>query len=373
MTQTRLAPAAPCVAPNIARLVPYSPGKPVEEVERELGITGIIKLASNENSLGPSPKSIEAVQRLAGKMHVYPDAGCFALRKAVAESLEVSPECLVFGNGSDDVIHLLGITFLEPGDEVIQAHPSFVRYEAAALLNNVACHLIPLTPDWVHDLDAMADAINERTRLIFITNPNNPTGTIVTRQAFERFLERVPERALVVMDEAYYEYAAGEPDYPDSLGYVRRGENVVVLRTFSKAYGLAGYRIGFGVMRPEIAGWLERTREPFNVNLMAQSAAAAALGDTEFVKRTLAMNEAGKRALYTAFEAMGLPYAATSANFVWVDVKRECRAVFQALLHKGIIVRTGDVFGAPTHLRVTIGTESENARFLGALKEILAG
>jgi len=360
------------VAENIARLVPYRPGKPIEEVERELGITGIIKLASNENSLGPSPKAMAAMQEFAAKMHHYPDATAFTLCKALAEFLGVSEKMLVFGNGSDDIIHLLGVTFLEPGDEVIQSWPSFVRYEAAAILNKAPCHRLPLTPDWKQDLEAMAEQINPCTRLIFLCNPNNPTGTGVTRDALERFLEIVPERALVVLDEAYYEYAAAAPDYPDSLRLIEEGHNVVVLRTFSKAYGLAGLRIGYGVMRPEIAEWLHRTREPFNVSYMAQAAALAALSDTEHVERTVAMNEAGKRAFYAAFEALGLPYTPTQANFVWFDTRRDCKAVFQALLQKGVITRTGDIFGAPTHLRVTIGTEAENARFLTALREVLA-
>lgn len=243
----------------------------------------------------------------------------------------------------------------------------------AAVLNGCPCHLVPLTADWTHDLGAMADRANDNTRLIFIANPNNPTGTIVGRAALDRFLDRVPERALVVLDEAYYEYAANDPDYPNGLDYVREGRNVVVLRTFSKAYGLAGYRIGWGAMRPDIAEWLNRTREPFNVNLMAQTVAVAALGDTEHVARTVAMNEAGKQAFYATLEALDLPYTPTYGNFVWFDVRRNSKAVFQALLHKGVITRTGDIFGAPTHLRVTIGTEAENAKFLTALREILQG
>jgi histidinol-phosphate aminotransferase len=352
--------------------VPYRPGKPIEEVERELGITGIIKLASNENSLGPSPRAIQAMQQFAAKMHIYPDASAYDLRQALAAHLKVAEDTLVLGNGSDDIIHLLGVTFLEPGDEVIQAWPSFVRYEAAAILNNAPCHLLPLTPDWVHDLDAFAAQINANTRLIFLSNPNNPTGTIVEHAALERFLERVPERALVILDEAYYEYAADDPRYPDGLRYVREGYNVVVLRTFSKAYGLAGLRIGYGIMRPEIAAWLHQVREPFNVSYMAQAAARAALDDGAHVARTLAMNTQGKHDFYAAFEALGLPYTPTHANFVWVDVQQDCKAVFQALLRRGVITRTGDVFNAPTHLRITIGTEVENAKFLTALREVLS-
>lgn len=359
------------VAPHIERLTAYVPGKPIAEVERELGITGLIKLASNENPLGPSPRAQAALRNLASQMHLYPDANCHDLRDALSRHLQVSPESLVFGNGSDDVIHLLGVTLLEPGDEVIQGDPSFVRYEAAAILNDVHCHRVPLTPDWTHDLDAMAARVNDHTRLIFIANPNNPTGTILPRAALERFLARMPERVVVVIDEAYYEYAAASPDYTDALRWVREGRNVAVLRTFSKAYGLAALRIGYGVMRPGIAGWLNRSREPFNVNQIAQAAALAALDDKEFVAQSVAVNEQGKRALYAAFETLGLPYTPTYGNFIWVDVRRSGRDVCDALLHRGVIVRYSDSFGGPTHLRVSIGTPEEVNRFITTLHEVL--
>ncbi len=361
----------PFVAENITRLIPYTPGKPVSEVERELGITNILKLASNENSLGPAPRAIEAVQRMASQMHIYPDAGSHDLKQAVAAFLNVTPANLIFGNGSDDIIHLLGVTLLAPGDEIIQADPSFVRYEAAAILNNAVCHLVPLTPDYKHDLDAMAARINARTRLVFITNPNNPTSTIVERDALSRFLDAVPSHVVVVLDEAYYEYAAPFAEYPDTLPYVREGRNVVILRTFSKAYGLAGFRIGYGVMRPEIAGWLNRTREPFNVNLMAQAAGLAALEDRDHIARTVAVNEQGKREIQDACAELGLGYTPSYANFAWIDVRVNALAVYDALLHRGVIVRVSEGFRAPTHLRVTIGTPPENARFLQALRDVL--
>ena len=364
-------PAPPVVEENITRLHAYHPGKPIEEVERELGITGIIKLASNENPLGPAPAAVEAMRALAAKMHIYPDANSHLLRQAVAEKLKVSPDALVFGNGSDDVIHLLGITFLNSGDEVIQSDPSFVRYESAATLNNAKLHLVPLLPDWNHDADALIANINDRTRLIFLANPNNPTGTILGRAAVERIVNAAPERALVVLDEAYYEYAMNDADFPDALQYVRDGRNVVVLRTFSKAYGLAGLRVGFGAMRPEIAEWLNRTREPFNVNYMAQIAAVAALQDTAHITETLRVNEEGKREFYAAFAKLNLPYTPTYGNFVWFDTRRDSKTIFQALLKEGVITRTGDIFGAPTHLRVTIGTSAENAKFLTALEKVL--
>ena len=364
-------PQEVAVAENITRLVPYRPGKPIAEVERELGITGIIKLASNENALGPSPKAIEAMQQFAAKMHHYPDVASFDLRQALADHLHVSPETLVLGNGSDDIIHLLGVTFLEPGDEIIQGDPSFVRYVAAAILNNAPCHSVPLTKDWVHDTEAMAERITSQTRMVFLPNPNNPTGTTVGRTALKSLLDKLPERAIFVIDEAYYEYALDAPDYPDSLEWVREGRNVVVLRTFSKAYGLAGLRLGFGAMPLHLAEWLNRTREPFNVNLMAQAAGIAALSDTAHIARTIALNNEGKQEFYRAFKNLELEFTESWGNFVWVDVGRDCRAVFDALLHKGVITRTGDIFGAPTYLRVTIGTPEENVKFLTALREIL--
>jgi len=355
---------------RITRLVPYSPGKPIEEVKRELGLSDVVKLASNENALGPSPLAADAIREAAGRAHLYPEGSCHDLRHAVSEHLGIPGDHLIFGNGSDEIIHYLGLTYLTPGDEVIQADPSFVRYESAAILNGAPCHKVPLTADWEYDLGAMADRLSEHTRLIFIANPNNPTGTIVADGPLRHFLNCVPDRAIVVMDEAYLEFVE-RPEFPDSLALIREGRNVAALRTFSKTYGLAGIRLGYGIARPEIIAHLEQVREPFNVSLLAQAAGIAALRDTEFLQRTRAMNRAGKRQLYAAFEDLGLPFTPTEGNFVWVDVRRSCLEVFQALLRRGIIVRTGDIFGAPTHLRVTIGTESQNARFLAALKEAL--
>lgn len=357
------------VGENVTRLIPYRPGKPIEEVKRELGLTDVVKLASNENALGPAPRAMEAMREAIAHVHHYPDGSCHDLRAALAAHLGLPGDHLIFGNGSDDIIHLLGVTFLTPGDEVIQADVTFTRYEAAAILNGAGCHKVPVR-DWTHDLEAMADRFNARTRLIFIANPNNPTGTMVTAKEVRAFLRRVPERALVVFDEAYYEYVSRD-DYPDSLEYVREGRNVIVLRTFSKAYGLAGLRIGYGIAPPEIIHYLDQVREPFNVSLMAQAAGAAALEDVEHVRRTREMNAAGRKRFYEAFDAFGLAYAPTEANFVWVDVGRDSRAVFQALLQRGVIVRTGDIFGAETFLRVTIGTARETEKFLGALKEVL--
>ena len=358
------------VKENICRLKPYSPGKPIEEVEREFGITDIVKLASNENPLGPSPKAVEAMKKALEKVALYPDGSCFYLIKALANHWGVDEKELILGNGSDELIHYIGVTFLSPGDEVIQAETTFVRYESASVLNNCNCVMVPLR-DFTHDHEAMADRITDRTRLIFVANPNNPTGTSVTQKAVEKFMARLPERVIVVFDEAYKEYVES-PDFPDMYAYVRQGANVIILRTFSKIYGLAGLRIGYGIARPEIIQCLNQVREPFNVNSIAQVGALASIGDAEQVERSRRVNSEGKRYLYREFEAMRLPYAPSEANFIWVDIKRECRPVFTELLKRGVIVRTGDIFGYPTFFRVTIGTEAENQRFIRTLREVLA-
>ena len=355
---------------NICRLKPYVPGKPIEEVEREFGITDIVKLASNENPLGPSPKALDAMRRALDKVALYPDGSCFYLKQALARHWGVSEKELIVGNGSDELIHYIGVTFLSGDDQVIQADPSFVRYESAAVLNNCNCVMVPLK-DFTHDLDAMADRITDKTRLMFVANPNNPTGTAVTRKDVERFISRLPKRVIAVFDEAYYEYVES-PDYPLMYDYVKAGANVIILRTFSKIYGLAGLRVGYGIARPEIIECLDQVREPFNVNSIAQVGALASLGDAGQVERSRRVNAEGKRFLYRELEAMGLPYVPTEANFIFVDLKRDCRPVFTELLKRGVIVRTGDIFGLPSFIRVTIGTEAENRRFIETLREVLA-
>ncbi|HIE53435.1 MAG TPA: histidinol-phosphate transaminase [Armatimonadetes bacterium] len=360
---------ASLVKEHILDLKPYVPGKPIEEVKRELGLTEVLKLASNENALGPSPKAVQALQEAAATVGLYPDGSCSALKQALAAHWNLEPEQIIIGNGSDELIQFIGLTFLAPGDEVIQADPSFVRYEAAAILNQAKCLKVPLR-NFTSDLEAMAARLTPRTKLIFVANPNNPTGTMNTRDEVERLLDRVPDHVLVVLDEAYYEYV-DDPDYPDSLQYVREGRNVIVLRTFSKIYALAGLRVGYGLARPDLIGYLNQVREPFNVNSLAQVAALASLQDPEQVERARRMNREGKEQLYRAFTELGLPYVPSQANFVLVDVKRDSRQVFAALLRRGVIVRTGDIFGLPTHLRVTVGKPEENERFIAALREVL--
>lgn len=355
---------------SVQRLRPYVPGKPIEEVEREYGVRDVLKLASNENPLGPSPLAVAAIRQAATQVGLYPDTSCHALAADLAAHWGVAPEELILGNGSDEIIHYLGIAFLRPGDEVLTAHPSFVRYESAAILNEAEYIAVPLR-DFRYDLPRMAERLSPRTRLIFIANPNNPTGTIVTGAELERFLDSVPPQAVVVMDEAYYEYV-DSADYPNCWESVREGRNLVILRTFSKIYALAGLRVGYGMARPEIIRVLHQVREPFNVNLVAQAAARASLKDPEQVARSRDTNRAGKGFLTSELTAMGLEVVPTEANFLFVDLKRDCRAVFEALLRRGVVVRTGDIFGLPTHVRVTIGTPDQNERFLRELRAVLA-
>jgi histidinol-phosphate aminotransferase len=357
------------VADHIARLRPYVPGKPIEEVQRELGLTDVIKLASNENPLGPSPRALEALVAAASGVALYPEGSAPALRRAVSRATGMPEDTLVFGNGSDEVLHLLALTFLQPGDETVQGDPSFAMYEIYATQCDAVPVLVPLK-NFTHDLDAMADAVTSRTRMVFIANPNNPTGTLVRRDAVARFLDRLPHNVLVVLDEAYDEYVTG-PDKPDLRPLVLEGRNVVILHTFSKAYGLAGLRVGYGIMRPQLATLLNRVRSPFNVNLPAQAAAAAALGDSEHVTRTVALNAEGRNYFYAEFERLGLRYVPSEGNFVLVDVG-DGRRVFEALQHKGVIVRSAHGMGLPRHIRVTTGTMPQNQRFIAALKDVLA-
>lgn len=354
----------------IFNLSPYIPGKPIEEVKRELGIDDIVKLASNENPLGPSPRALEAMRAALENIGQYPEGSCYELRHALARHMQVEPDMLFFGAGADEIIHYLGVALLESGDEVIQAHPSFVQYRAAATLMDCKTHMVPLK-DWAHDLEAMLDRVNERTKMFFITNPNNPTGTVVTADAVENVMNSLPERCLLVLDEAYYEYV-DDLGYTRSIDWVKQGRGVITLRTFSKVYAMAGLRIGYGVAPSWLIDILERVRAPFNVNSVAQVGAIESLADPDQVTRSREQNHRAKQYLYAELDRMGVPYTPTQANFLWIDVQRDCGEVFTELLKRGVIVRTGDVFGSPTHIRVTTGTDEQNQRFVATLREVLA-
>lgn len=326
---------SPACRETILAIKPYVPGKPIEEVQRELGIKDVIKLASNENPLGPSPDAVRAIQEAAERVYLYPDGNCYYLKNALAEKHGVSPENIIVGNGTDEIIKMLAEAYLNPGDEIVVADPTFSEYEFAALVMAGRAVKVPCR-SFRHDLKAMAAAITPRTRLVFICNPNNPTGTIVGQMMLDNFLKEIPPSALVVLDEAYADYVTAE-HYPDSLAYVRYGRpNVIVLRTFSKIYGLAGLRVGYGVAVPEIIKNLNRVREPFNVNLVAQAAAIAALKDEAHYRKSREINIEGKQYLYEQFAAMGLTYVPTETNFIFVDVGQDSRGVFQELLKRGL-------------------------------------
>ena len=353
----------------IRRIVPYVPGKPIDEVEREYGIQGSAKLASNENPLGPSPKAIAALRDRLEELHLYPDGGCFHLRHALAGKLGVEPERLIFGNGSNELIELAVRTFLRPGDEALQSQGTFVAYGLALDAMGAAVRTVPLK-DYGYDLEGMAGALTPKTRCVFLANPNNPTGTVYRRPEWEDFLERVGPEVLVVADEAYFEYAT-DPDYPDSLEDHRADRAVLTLRTFSKVYGLAGLRIGYGIAHPELVALMNQVREPFNVNAAAQWAATAAVEDTEHLRRSLEVNRQGLAFLTEGLTALGVEWVPSQANFMLVRTGQVGR-VFEELMRRGVIVRpVGPEF--PDHVRVTVGTPDENRKFLDGLAQILDG
>jgi histidinol-phosphate aminotransferase len=353
------------VHPDIQSLSPYVPGKPIDELQRELGLTRVIKLASNENPLGPSPKAVAALAGGHDTLHRYPDGGAYRLREAIAERWKVTSDHVILGNGSDEILGMLARAFLAPGDEAVMADHTFVIYKMEVTAAHGKSVVVPLM-HWTHNLEAMAQAVTARTRLLFICNPNNPTGTMVPAEAINRLMTEVPGDVVVVFDEAYFEYVRS-PKFPDTIAYVKAGRNAIVLRTFSKIYGLAGLRIGYGVTTPDINNFLNRVRPPFNANSLAQRAALAALEDDEHVAKSRAVNAAGMEQLGNGLQALGFVPVPSEANFLYFDVKRDGRQVFEALLREGIIVRHID----GTMLRVTIGQREENIAFLQALKKIV--
>lgn len=351
---------------HIRDLEPYSPGKPIEELERELGIRDSVKLASNESPLGPSPLAVEAMVAEAGHVNRYPEDSCYYLRAELAEELGVAPESLIFATGSDGILELLGKCFLGPGDEAVFPWPSFTMYPIVTQGCGAVSVRVPLDSELRADSAALAAAVSERTRLLFLANPNNPTGTSVGADAFAALLEAVPERVVVVADEAYLEYVR-RPDFPDALAALSSRPTLVVLRTFSKVHGLAGVRVGFAIGDPELVGYLARARHPFNVSSLAQAAARGALRDREHVRRVRELTHQGLAQLESGVAALGLRYAESDANFLLIDAGERARGLYEALLGRGVITRSMEAFGLPTHLRVTAGLPDENKRFLEAL------
>lgn len=358
--------------PGVQKLSPYVPGKPVDELARELGLepASIVKLASNENPLGPGEKALAAIRAELAELTRYPDGNGFELKSKLAERCRVTAAQVTLGNGSNDILELVARAYLAPGLNAVFSQHAFAVYPIVTQAVGAEGRSVA-AKHWGHDLPAMLAAIDENTRVVFIANPNNPTGTWFGPAALADFLARVPERVLVVLDEAYIEYAEGD-ELPDGLDYLAQYPNLLVSRTFSKAYGLAALRVGYGLSSPEIADVLNRVRQPFNVNSLALSAACAALDDADYLQRSRVLNDAGMQQLEQGFRALDLQWIASKANFIAVDLGRDAASVYQALLREGVIVRPVGAYGMPNHLRISIGLVEENARCLDVLGRILA-
>jgi histidinol-phosphate aminotransferase len=357
---------------GVMSIQPYEPGKPIEEVSRELGIpeSDIIKMASNENPLGPSPLGVEAIKKCAEQVNQYPDGDCHYLKLDIAEHLNIKPENLLMGNGSNDVLQIIADTFIRPNDEVIYFKHAFVVYILATKVADATAVVVDVKDNYEQDLDLILEAITPNTKVIFIANPNNPTGTMVTAQEVKRFMEKMPDDVIVVFDEAYYEYVDRD-DFPQTIDYIREGRNVITCRTFSKIYGLAGLRVGYGVARPELVEIMNKVRQPFNVSMVAQAAARASLKDTAHVEKSIKISLEGKKYLYNEFKKMGLDYVPSEANFILLHLDRPGPQVMKELLKLGVIVRPLVGYKLPNSIRVTIGTMAQNKRFVSSLKQVL--
>lgn len=360
------------VPSHITAIVPYPPGKPMDELEREYGISNAIKLASNENPWGPSPHAVRAIGEMLQNLHRYPDGSSYYLTEALANWTGARRDEIVLGNGSNEIIEFLVKAFVSNGDQVITSHPSFLMYQKFVQVRGGENVVIPLR-DMAHDLEAIRAAVNDRTRLIFIDNPNNPTGSFIAGEDFQRFLDGLPPTVVVVLDEAYIDFVdpAARFNVLDYLRQIDAAPAVVALRTFSKAFGLAGLRVGFGVMHQEIASLLHRVRQPFNINLPAQAGALAALGDREHYEHTLRATAEQRRWLQEAVAELGCQPYPSHTNFFLIDVHGDAARLYEAMLHKGVIIRAMQAYGFPRFIRVTVGTAEENRRFVAALQACL--
>jgi len=352
---------------GVAELRPYVPGKPIEELQRQYGVRDVIKLASNENPLGPSKVALAAVAQSAKEMTRYPDGNGYALKIALAEKVQLAPEQITLGNGSNDVLELVARAFAGAGDEVVYSEHAFAVYPIVTKAIG-ATGITAAAKDYGHDLTAIINVITPRTKLVFIANPNNPTGTWIEPRDIKAFLEKVPEKVLVVLDEAYVEYLEQQEN---TVAWLQDFHNLIITRTFSKAYGLAGLRIGYALSHPEVADLLNRVRQPFNANSLAQAAAVAALGDENYLQQARETNAAGMKQLIAGFDKLNLKYIPSKGNFITVSVHRNAAEVFDDLLYEGVIVRPVANYGLPQHLRVSIGLPHENQRFLEALSKVL--
>jgi histidinol-phosphate aminotransferase len=353
-------------------LVPYEPGKPEEEVQRELGLDRVVKLASNEGPWGPFPAALDAIERCAGSLNRYPDGGAYYLRRALAERHAVGVENVLTAAGADAIVGHLSLATLDPGDEIVTAWPSFISYVLDAVKLGAVPRKVPLRDDH-YDLEGLLDAVGSRTKLVYVATPNNPTGTMTTREELDGYFARVPEHVLTVLDQAYFEYV-GRPDYPDGIAeYAKEGHRVLVLRTFSKIYGLAGLRIGYAVGPPDVIRALGKTRRPFDVNTQAQVAALASLDEHDELARRRRLTAAGREMLKRTLREHGLePAGPAVANFLFAEVGDDAVPLFEALLRQGAIVRPAGAFGAPGALRITVGTPEENEFFAAALASVRA-
>ncbi len=355
--------------PIVAQISPYEPGKPISEVQREYGLKDVIKLASNENPLGPSPKAIAAIRSALTDLHRYPDGAGFTLKEKLAALTGVPPEWIVLGNGSTELVELVTEAFLGEGDEAVIGRYEFFKYRIAVQIMNGRTVWAEM-PSLQYDADEFLYKVTPFTKVLFVANPNNPTGTLMGLDQTERLIERVPEDVIVVFDEAYYDYR-DRSNYPETLNYLRSGRNIVIMRTFSKSYGLAGLRIGYAITSPAIAQAMNRVREAFNVNALAQVGALAALDDVEYLRRGVELNEIGKQYYYRELDRLGLEYVPSEANFVLVKTRIPGRDLFKLLLKKGVIIRPVDGYGLPEYVRVSVGLPEENARFIAELESIL--
>jgi len=355
--------------PGVQDLHPYLPGKPADELERELGLTDVVKLASNENPLGPSPKVNEVLQQQLAGLSLYPDSGGYRLKQALSEKFSLAAEQITLGNGSNDVLELIARAYLRSGDEVIYSEYAFVVYSIVTQACGAKAVVTP-SKAWGHDLDKMLASITDRTRIIFIANPNNPTGTWIEREQLQAFLDQVPEQIIVVLDEAYTEYVASS-EFPNGLQLLDQYPNLVVTRTFSKAYGLAGLRVGYSVSNQQIANVLSRVRQPFNVNNLALLGAETALDDEVHLEKTVQVNRAGLALFEEQLSQLGLGYIPSVGNFITVDMAVDAMQIYQAMLEQGVIVRPLANYAMPNHLRISIGTQPENERCLAVLAKVV--
>lgn len=356
---------------ELAAFRPYVPGKPIEEVMREYGLTEIDKLASNENQLGPSPLAVEALIKAAPEIHYYPESTAVDLKQDLAAHWGLSPDQLVVGNGGEELLSLIAQTFINEGDEIVTATPSFGIYQTTTSLLGAVSRTVPLKKH-AYDIEGILAAVNEKTKLVYICSPNNPTGNIATADQLDALYADLPEGVVVVLDEAYYEFAAIRPEYPDGLSYLRNHPDTIVLRTFSKIYGIAGLRIGYLATSPEIAREMNKVKLTFNANRLAQEAARGALRDNEHRDRTVALNARSLDLMEEGFRSLGLAFIPSYGNFVFVDTGRHSAGVFEALLRRGTIVRPGHFWGWDNWIRVSTGTEEQTRRFLDRLRDVLA-